>query len=180
MPNANMPMQPTGWRPWKIWQYSETAIIEGVTDELNLPTRIDLDWFRGTEAELYQFANIQPASEKTYTVKTGDTFKSIAEANGLTLAELLEANPSLLKTGARLKIPGQVSLPPEPEPETPTQPEDTGGSNPVITHKVTKTDTLLGIALKYRTTVDAILALNPHITNPNIIFEGQIIVIPSA
>lgn len=180
MPNNNMPMQPPGWKPWKFWQYSETAIIQGVTDESNLPTRIDLDWFRGTEAELYRFANVQPAAEQTYVVKAGDTFKTIADAHGLTMFELLDANPSLLKTGTRLKIPGQVSLPTVPEePEFPTQPEGTGGLKPVITHKVTKTDTLFGIALKYRISVEAILAHNPQITNPNLIFEGQIIVIPS-
>ena len=39
-------------------------------------------------------------------------------------------------------------------------------------------DTLFGIALKYSTTVDAIMALNPQITNRNIVFEGQEIKIP--
>ena len=39
-------------------------------------------------------------------------------------------------------------------------------------------DTLSSIALKYVTTVDAIMAINPQITNRNIIFDGQEIKIP--
>ena len=108
MPNVNMPKQPKGWKDWKFWQYSEKAIVDGVTDEINRPTRIDLNWFRGTEAELYQFANVQPAAEQTYKVKAGDTFKGIAESHGLELTELLDANPSLLKVGSNLNIPGHV------------------------------------------------------------------------
>jgi GH25 family lysozyme M1 (1,4-beta-N-acetylmuramidase)/phage tail protein X len=173
MPNKNMPMQPPGWKPWRIWQFSETAILEGVMDENNMPTRIDLNWFRGTEAELYQYAQVEPVKPESYTVKTGDTFKSIADAHQLTITELLDANPSLLKVGAKLSIPGRIIIP-DPTPD-PVQPDPV---KPVITHKVTKTDTLSGIAFKYKTTVDAILAVNPQITNRNIIFEGQIIIIP--
>jgi len=171
-PNVNMPVQPSGWKEWRIWQYSETAILEGVTDENNRPTRIDLDWFRGTEAELYQYAKVQPAADQTYTVKAGDTFKSIADSHQLTVTELLDANPSLLKAGTTLSIPGRVDIP-EPPPDPDPDPKS------VVTHKVTKKDTLFGIALQYKTTVDAIMAINPQITNRNIIFEGQIIVIPS-
>ena len=186
MPNVNMPKQPASWKDWKFWQYSESAIVEGVTDEINRPTRVDLNWFRGTEAELYQFANVQPAAEKLYTVKDGDTFRSIAESHGLSLTELLEANPSLLKAGSVLKIPGQVeiSVPVDdrgtslPTGSTDTPGGSTGGTTASKTHTVKVGDTLFGIALKYQTTVDAIMSINPQITNRNIIFEGQVIQIP--
>jgi lysozyme len=184
MPNINMPKQPSGWKDWKFWQYSETAIVDGVTDEINRPTRIDLNWFRGTEAELYQFANVQPEEAKSYTIKAGDTFKSIAEQHGLSLNELLEANPSLLQVGATLTIPGRVNIP-QPGGGTstgPTQPSSgasTSGTTSPKTHIVKVGDTLSGIALKHNTSVNAILAINPQITNPNIIFDGQVIKIPS-
>lgn len=185
MPNANMPKQPSGWKDWKFWQYSETAIVDGVTDEINRPTRIDLNWFRGTEAELYQFANVQPEEAQTYTVRSGDTFKGIAEKHGLSLTELLDANPSLLKVGSKLSIPGRVNItiPAGGSGATAsTQPAGTSGSatstQPGKTHTVKVGDTLSGIALKYGTTVDAIMAINPQITNRNIIFEGQEIKIP--
>lgn len=185
MPNANMPKQPSGWKDWKFWQYSETAIVDGVTDEINRPTRIDLNWFRGTEAELYQFANVQPEDAQTYTIRSGDTFKGIAEKHGLSLTELLDANPSLLKVGSKLSIPGRVNITIPAGGSgatTSTQPAGTSGSatgtQPEKTHTVKVGDTLSGIALKYGTTVDAIMAINPQITNRNIIFEGQKINIP--
>jgi lysozyme len=186
MPNVNMPRQPGGWKDWKFWQYSESAILEGVTDEINRPTRIDLNWFRGTEAELYAFANVQPAEEQTYTVRSGDTFKSIAESNGLSLTELLDANPSLPEVGSTLKIPGRVSVsapPDDTDTGISTQPTGTsagmtGESTSTKTHTVKVGDTLFAIALKHGTTVDAIMATNPQITNRNIIFEGQVIKIP--
>jgi len=183
MPNINMPRQPNGWKDWKFWQYSESAIVEGVTDEINRPTRIDLNWFRGTETELYEYANVQPAEEKTYTVKPGDTFKGIAESHGLSLDELLEANPSLLEVGSTLKIPGQVEIAaPKNDTGTGTPTGTTGGTTGEAaaskTHIVKVGDTLFDIALKYSTTVDAIMAINSQITNRNIIFEGQEIKIP--
>ena len=183
MPNKNMPMQPPGWKSWRFWQYSETAIIEGVTDDSNLPTRIDLNWFRGTEAELYQFANIQPAEEQTYTVQDGDTFRDIAENYGLNLTELLDANPALLKPGSRLKIPGRVKISDpardvEPKPDAADDGGTTNPTKPGLTHTVALNENLGWIASKYRTSVDAILAINPQITNRNIVYPGQIIVIP--
>jgi lysozyme len=186
MPNINMPKQPAGWKDWKFWQYSESAIVGGVTDEINRPTRIDLNWFRGTEAELYAFAKVQPAEEQTYTVKSGDTFKGIAESNGLSLTELLDANPSLLKVGSTLKIPGRVSVSAPPNDtgtDTATGPTGTSsgsssGAATTKTHTVKVGDTLFAIALKHNTTVEAILAVNPQIANRNIIFEGQVIKIP--
>ncbi|NLG69252.1 MAG: LysM peptidoglycan-binding domain-containing protein [Firmicutes bacterium] len=39
-------------------------------------------------------------------------------------------------------------------------------------------DTLFFIAQRFGTTVDAILAINPQIANPNLIFPGQVICIP--
>lgn len=189
MPNVNMPQHPPGWKDWKFWQYSETAIIEGVTDENNLPTRIDLNWFRGTEAELYQFAKVQPPAAQTYSVKAGDTFEDIAAKFNVSLLELLKANPSLLQVGFNLTIPGRVQISPPPggTGDTPSQPTTPSGggtgtstdTKPVITHTVKSGDTLFAIALKYRTTMDKIMELNPQITNRNIIHVGQVIVIPS-
>lgn len=43
---------------------------------------------------------------------------------------------------------------------------------------VQRGDTLFVIAQRFNTTVDAILAANPQITDPDVIFPGQIIIIP--
>ncbi len=60
---------------------------------------------------------------------------------------------------------------PQPAPEPPV---------PYIEYTVQPGDTLSAIAYKYGTTVDAILAINPEITNPNLIQVGQIIKIPTS
>ncbi len=53
-----------------------------------------------TQAEL-EAAFAEPVvAEKTYTVVEGDTIWAIANANGLTEDELLDINPSIVKTGA--------------------------------------------------------------------------------
>jgi murein DD-endopeptidase MepM/ murein hydrolase activator NlpD len=48
----------------------------------------------------------------------------------------------------------------------------------MIYHTIQKGDTLYNIAKRYGSTVDAILAANPQITNPSVIHLGQVIIIP--
>jgi len=47
-----------------------------------------------------------------------------------------------------------------------------------MTYIVQAGDTLYKIAQNFNTTINAILALNPQITNPNLIYPGQTIIIP--
>jgi LysM repeat protein len=46
----------------------------------------------------------------TYTVKTGDTLSKIAARNGLTLAQLLQANPQISDPN-RIKVGDVLNLP---------------------------------------------------------------------
>ena len=64
----------------------------------------------------------------------------------------------------------------EPGPTPPPTPTPEPGT--YIEYTVQKGDTLNKIAAEYNTTVDAILAINPQITNPNKIYPGQVIKIP--
>lgn len=48
-----------------------------------------------------------------------------------------------------------------------------------MTYVVQPGDTLYAISLRFNTTINEILAANPQITNPNLIFPGQIIEIPA-
>lgn len=64
---------------------------------------------------------------------------------------------------------------PEPQPEPQPTP-----IIPYIEYVVQPGDTLSSIAKKYNTTVDAILAINPDIDNPNLIYVGQIIKVPTS
>ena len=50
-----------------------------------------------------------------------------------------------------------------------------GASNGAQYHKIVTGDTLGKIAKKYGTTVDRLMALNPHIKNANLIYAGDTI-----
>ena len=61
----------------------------------------------------------------THIVKSGDTLSKIAQANGLTLAQLLDANPQFKANPNSLKIGDQVAIPgndPQPQPQPPPPP----------------------------------------------------------
>ena len=51
-------------------------------------------------------------------------------------------------------------------------------SQTTIKHLVTPGDTLGALAFQFHTTVEAIMALNPHITNPDFIMVGDTLTIP--
>lgn len=105
-----------------------------------------------------------------YIVARGDSLKSLAVRFGTTVDALLAANPEITNAnviyeGQRLKV--YVNTPPPPPPPT--------GQ----VYYVQKGDTLRKIASKFSTTVEAILQVNPQITNANVIYVGQAITIPS-
>ena len=54
-----LPDQAKGWQPFTFWQYSDCGTVDGVFDNLEMTVpapKVDLDFYRGTLAELYQFA----------------------------------------------------------------------------------------------------------------------------
>jgi len=164
------PFLPTGWFKWTIWQYSKKGVVNGVNAD------VDLDLFNGTLEELYKFANAKPVSTppseapKKHKVAAGDTFESVANKYGVTVRELVSANPQLLKTGDQLTVPVPVAIPSE-----------NGGDNstpaPQRTYTIKSGDTLTAIAIKFGSTVAKIATAN-NITNINAISVGQVLVIP--
>jgi GH25 family lysozyme M1 (1,4-beta-N-acetylmuramidase) len=164
---GQQPFLPRGWFKWTFWQYSESGRINGIN------ANVDLNVFNGTLEELYNFAGAKIVTEATaketkHTVKAGDTFEAIAIKYGVTVRELVSANPQLLKTGDSLTIPVAVAIPGESE---------SGGSSAGKTHTVKSGETLYSIAIKYGTTIAAIAAYN-NIANPNKIEVGQVLKIP--
>jgi LysM repeat protein len=92
-----------------------------------------------------------------YIVQKGDTMSKIARRLGISLAELVKANPQVtninrIYVGQKLNIPDGVSV-----------------------YIVVKGDTLKKIADRFGTTWQALWKLNPDIKNPNLIYVGQII-----
>lgn len=109
-----------------------------------------------------------------YLVARGDSLKGLAIRFGVTVDSLLAWNPdipnaNLIYEGQRLIVWVTAPTPP------PTTPPPASGQ----TYYVKKGDTLRTIAAKFNTTVDAILQVNPKITNQNLIYVGQAIKLPS-
>jgi len=96
------------------------------------------------------------------TVVKGDTLFKIANRCGTTVSALRRANPdlgsgSLIFPGQVLQLPGTIL----------------GTDGGYFIYIVARGDTLKGLATRFGTTVDALLAGNPDITNANVIYEGQ-------
>lgn len=161
-PETSRPSLPRGWFKWTFWQYSDKGRVNGIN------ANVDLNIFNGTLQELYQFAGTgipteQPETPIKHKVVAGDSFESIASKYGVTVRELVSANPQLLKTGDELTVPVAVEIPPEPKPQ--------------IKHTVKRGETLYAIAIKYGTTIAKIADAN-NIPNPNMIDVGQVLIIP--
>lgn len=105
---------------------------------------------------------IYPFRVYFYRVQRGDTLYKIAERFNTTVELILRfnyiPNPNMLSVGMVIVIP--VSHP------------------DAIVYTVQRGDTLYSIAERYNTTIRSIMRLN-YLTNPNVIYEGQrLIIIP--
>jgi LysM repeat protein len=99
-----------------------------------------------------------PASGGTYVVQWGDTLASIALRSGVSVNDILAANPSIWN--ASWIYAGQVINLPTAAP---------------VYYTVQSGDTLRRIAGWYGTSVYALQSLNPQIYNANWIYAGQVI-----
>ncbi|NLX90812.1 MAG: LysM peptidoglycan-binding domain-containing protein [Firmicutes bacterium] len=109
-------------------------------------------------------------SRAQYLVRAGDTLFFIARQFGISLDALIAANPQI--TNPNLIFVNQVInlpvTPPLPAPPT----------SKTIQIYVSGGETLFSISRRTGVSVDAIIAANPQIRDPNIIFAGQIINVP--
>ena len=108
----------------------------------------------------------------TYVVVSGDTLSGIAARFGTTVQELVQlndiANPNLIYVGEVLKIPVINSV------------KSGASSNQYqSTYIVQSGDTLSGIAARFGTTVQYLVRIN-GISNPNLIYPGQVLKIESS
>lgn len=108
-----------------------------------------------------------PAPTTRYVVQWGDTLSSIAYRFGTTVEAIMRANNLAnswyIYAGQVLLIPSGTALPP---------------SMPAATYYVVQPgDTLARIALRYGTTVWALVQAN-NLPNPSLIYPGQVLVIP--
>ena len=96
------------------------------------------------------------------TVVSGDTLFKIANRCGTTVSALRLANPqlgssNLIFPGQTLQLPGSIL----------------GTDGGYFIYVVARGDSLKGLATRFDTTIEALLASNSAITNANVIYEGQ-------
>lgn len=163
------------------WQYSDTGRVRGINASTDLDLVYDgmfLDDREDIPKEQKQPQRIpgtrqEPSTQSGviyYTVQEGDTLTSIAQKYDTTVHEIAVtnsiANPNLIYVGEVLKIyPGNRSIIKRKKVFT-------------TTYIVQSGDTLTLIAIKFDTTVQAIAELN-DLQNPNLIYVGEILKIPT-
>ncbi len=121
----------------------------------------------------YETCRSCPSGSFSYTIKSGDTLYKLAITYNTTVEAIMRLNtgidPNNLKIGQQICIPGRV---PGPGPG-PNCPRGT------FEYTIKSGDTIYKLAMKYNTTVEAILRVNPGI-NPNNLQIGQRICIPES
>lgn len=105
----------------------------------------------------------------TYTIIAGDNIYRIASRYGTTVAAILRANPGLDPN--RLYVGQRICIPTTPAP--PPAERCPGG----FFYTLGTGDTLYRLAIRFNTTVEAIIRANPGL-NPNRLYTGQRICIP--
>jgi LysM repeat protein len=113
----------------------------------------------------------------TITVQRGETLYGIATRYGTTVETLAAlnniTNPNLIAAGTQLRVPVSGTVPP-PATSVPGGGFGTGGP---LVHVVQPGENAFRIGLRYNITVET-LALANRIANPNLIYVGQVLVIP--
>jgi len=111
----------------------------------------------------------QPGGPGVHIVQPGENLFRIALRYGTTVDAIARANhivnPWFIYVGQRLNIPGGK------DPMPPGQP------GPGRTHVVQRGETLYSIALRYDTTVQALMVAN-NLANSNLIYVGQVLNVP--
>ncbi len=140
-----------------------------------------------------------PPTGVIYIVQPGDALSTIAVRFNTTTTALAQlnniVNPNLIFVGQRLIVPASspppTPIPPivlptiDPNAPLPTaiilpgipMPPELPPAPPPRTHRVQPRETLYGIALRYGVTVSDLVRAN-NIRNPNLIFWGQVLIIP--
>ena len=158
----------TSWNNWIGVQYTDMGEISGINGftDRNLFTQ---DILIGEDSKIPNIDNPLETNNTqtiTYIVQRGNTLSQIAQKFGTTVQEIVNlngiTNPNLIFPGEKLKITNATRI---------TQ---TNGNEQV--YIVQRGDTLSGIARRFGVTVNYLVNRN-GITNPDLIFQGQRIIV---
>lgn len=147
----------TSWDTYIGIQYTSTGRVPGIVGN------VDMDRF---SQEIFVSSGGPPENNNQklyYKIKWGDTLSGIAYKYGVSVQQLVSwnniRNPNLIYAGNTLVIYANSSVAPQPSQNI---------------YVVKRGDTLWGIAMRYGTTVNRLVALN-RIPNRNLIYPGQVI-----
>lgn len=123
----------------------------------------------------------QGGTQTTYTVQPGDNMFRISLRFGISVQALAAANnisnPNIIYVGQVLIIPAPGTVPPPANPGTPPTTPPPAPTTPAGTYTVVRGDTLSRIAQRFGISLAALISAN-NIPNPNLIYAGQVLVIP--
>ncbi len=157
--DVNQPESTGPWDSWDGFQYSDRGRVPGVNGD------VDMDFFKDSMFIISRTPQPEPNPGDigvllTYKVQGGDTLWSISKRFGTTVDRLAAlnhiSNPNIIYRGQILEIP------------------DIPGA---IIYQVKSGDTLWAIADRFGTSVSDLVFTNA-IANPNLIYVGQVLVIP--
>ncbi len=181
-----------------------TAVATDTNSAVNSPVPTDIT--ADTETAQATSQPIQPTQPSTasavYVVQRGDDLFRISLKFGLSIDALSQANgivnPNVIYVGQKLILPGISPDNPllgSASPATPAATTSVGATTvpatpttelPLVansgvpaTYTVQRGDTLYNIAVKYNTTVALLAQLN-HLFNPNLIYVGQVLELPTS
>ncbi|NLA11262.1 MAG: LysM peptidoglycan-binding domain-containing protein [Firmicutes bacterium] len=112
-----------------------------------------------------------------YTVVPGDTMSQIAQRYGVSLDALIAANPQI--SDPKIIFPCDVlCVPGAPAPPLPCREPASCPHGFKGRYTVVPGDTMSKIAQRYGVSLDALIAANPQISDPKIIFPCDVLCVP--
>lgn len=163
------PSSAVNWDSWAGWQYSDMGNVAGISGPVDLDLYTDAMFLEEPGSVPGPVPMPEPSvSVVEYTVKSGDTLWGIAEMYRTSVSAIVSengiANPNLIYPGEVLRI---------------TLADNVPSSEMNNTYLVRRGDTLWGIAQMYRTSVARLAAMN-NISDPNLIYPGEILQVSSS